>query len=169
MLEPKIFRDERGFFIESYNRRTFGEHGLDLDFVQDNHARSRRGVLRGLHYQVQQPQGKLLRVISGRVFDVAVDMRRSSSHFGKWTSVILDGEQQNMFWVPPGFAHGYLVLSETADLVYKTTDFYAPQHDRTLLWNDPQVGIQWPDCGAEIVLSEKDRGGKRLADAEVYP
>jgi dTDP-4-dehydrorhamnose 3,5-epimerase len=168
VLEPKVFGDARGFFLEPYNRRTFREAtGLDLEFVQDNHSRSRRGVLRGLHYQVRQPQGKLVRVLAGRIFDVAVDLRRSAATFGKWVGMELDAGSMRMLWVPPGFAHGFLVLSDAADILYKTTDYYAPQHERTLRWDDPQLAIGWPLAG-EPILSDKDRRGAALADAETY-
>ncbi|HEX6266245.1 MAG TPA: dTDP-4-dehydrorhamnose 3,5-epimerase [Burkholderiales bacterium] len=168
LLEPRVFGDERGFFLEPYNKRTFREAtGLDVEFVQDNHSRSRRGVLRGLHYQLRQPQGKLIRVLSGRIFDVAVDLRRSSAGFGKWVGMELDADSMRMLWIPPGFAHGFLVLSEAADISYKTTDYYAPQHERTLRWNDPQLAIAWPLSG-EPALSDKDRRGTALADAETY-
>jgi dTDP-4-dehydrorhamnose 3,5-epimerase len=169
LLEPKIYGDERGFFLESYNKRAFREAiGLDLEFVQDNHSRSRRGVLRGLHYQLPRPQGKLVRALSGRVFDVAVDLRRSSPTFGKWAGVELDAESMRMAWVPAGFAHGFVVLSDAADVSYKVTDYYAPQHERTLRWDDPRVGIAWPLAG-EPLVSEKDRRGASLADADAYP
>ena len=168
VLEPKVFGDARGFFLEPYNRRTFREAtGLDVEFVQDNHSRSKRGVLRGLHYQVRQPQGKLVRVLAGRIFDVAVDLRRSAATFGKWVGMELDAESMRMLWVPPGFAHGFLVLSEAADILYKTTDYYAPQHERTLRWDDAQLAIAWPLAG-EPILSDKDRRGASLADAETY-
>lgn len=167
ILEPKVFGDERGFFMESYNRRVFAELGLPTDFVQDNHSRSARGVLRGLHYQIQQPQGKLVRVVRGAVYDVAVDLRRSSPTFGRWEGVELSEENRRMLWIPPGFAHGFLVLSNYADFLYKTTDFYAPEHERCIAWNDPAIGIAWPLEG-EPVLSAKDRAGKALAQAEVY-
>lgn len=167
ILEPKVFGDERGFFMESYNRRVFAELSLPTDFVQDNHSRSARGVLRGLHYQIQQPQGKLVRVVRGAVYDVAVDLRRSSPTFGRWEGVELSEENRRMLWIPPGFAHGFLVLSDYADFLYKTTDFYAPEHERCIAWNDPAIGIAWPLEG-EPVLSAKDRAGKALAQAEVY-
>jgi dTDP-4-dehydrorhamnose 3,5-epimerase len=154
--------------MESWNRKTLASLGLDLDFVQDNHSRSARGVLRGLHYQIRQPQGKLMRVTSGAVCDVAVDLRRSSAYFGKWTLHELSAENRRMLWIPPGFAHGFLVLSETADFLYKSTDYYAPEHERCLYWNDPAVGIQWPFDG-EPSLSGKDQAGSLLKDAEVYP
>lgn len=169
VLEPKVFGDARGFFMESFNARTFAEvTGLkDVDFVQDNHSRSGRGVLRGLHYQVRQPQGKLVRVSQGRVFDVAVDLRRSSPTFGRWHGVELSGENHRQFWVPAGFAHGFYVLSESADFLYKTTDYYAPEHERSLAWNDPTVGVQWPLDG-EPLLSAKDLAGKPLGECEVF-
>lgn len=170
VIEPRVFGDARGFFMESWNRRTFANLGLDLDFVQDNHSRSARGVLRGLHYQLKQPQGKLVRVVAGTVYDVAVDLRKSSPTFGKWTGVELSAENRRMFWVPPGFAHGFLVLSESADFLYKATDYYAPEHDRTILWNDPELAIDWPLAGIGTpTLAAKDAAGTRFADAEAYP
>lgn len=169
ILEPKIWGDARGFFMESYNERSFRElTGLDLHFVQDNHSRSARGVLRGLHYQLQQPQGKLVRVVAGRVWDVAVDIRRGSPTFGKWQGIELSADNHRQFWVPAGFAHGFVVLSETADFLYKTTDYYAPEHERCLAWNDPTVGVQWPLEGLEPQLSGKDRQGLALAACETY-
>jgi dTDP-4-dehydrorhamnose 3,5-epimerase len=168
VLEPKVFGDARGFFLEPYNRRTFREaSGLDVEFVQDNHSRSRRGVLRGLHYQIRQPQGKLVRVLAGKIFDVAVDLRRSSPTFGKWIGMELESESTRMLWLPPGFAHGFLALSDSADILYKATDYYAPQHERTLRWDDAQLAIAWP-LSAEPILSDKDRRGASLADAETY-
>ena len=168
LLEPKVFGDARGFFFESFNQRRFAElTGHQGDFVQDNHSRSQRGVLRGLHYQIKQPQGKLVRVVSGAVFDVAVDVRRASKTFGRWFGAELTAENKRMVWIPPGFAHGFLVLSETADFLYKTTDYWAPEHERAILWNDPAIGIQWPLDG-EPQLSAKDKVGKLLADAEVF-
>lgn len=168
IIEPKVFGDARGFFMESFNARAFAEAtGLDLPFVQDNHSRSGRGVLRGLHYQVKQPQGKLVRVVRGRVFDVAVDMRRSSPSFGQWAGVELSEDNHRQFWVPAGFAHGFLVLSETADFLYKTTDYYAPEHERSLAWNDPSVGVAWPLEG-EPLLSAKDLAGKPLAECDAF-
>ncbi|MCL2877868.1 MAG: dTDP-4-dehydrorhamnose 3,5-epimerase [Acidobacteria bacterium] len=170
ILEPKVFGDTRGFFLESYNARVFsGAIGLDPVFVQDNHSRSARGVLRGLHYQIRQIQGKLIRVTHGRVFDVALDVRRGSSHFGRWVGVELSGDiPYRMFWIPPGFAHAFVVLSESADVMYKATDYYAPEHERCILWNDPDIGIEWPleRLGAPL-LSEKDRAGRLLRYAEV--
>ncbi|KAF7600894.1 MAG: dTDP-4-dehydrorhamnose 3,5-epimerase [Candidatus Dactylopiibacterium carminicum] len=169
ILEPKVFGDARGFFMESYNEKTFREAtGLQLDFVQDNHSRSARGVLRGLHYQLQQAQGKLVRVVSGRVWDVAVDMRRSSPTFGQWQGVELSAENNRQFWVPAGFAHGFVVLSESADFLYKTTDYYAPAHERCLAWNDSTVGVAWPLDDSVPQLSAKDRQGLALADCETY-
>jgi dTDP-4-dehydrorhamnose 3,5-epimerase len=168
ILEPKMFGDARGFFLESWNARDFcAAVGCDIRFVQDNHSRSRYGVLRGLHYQIRQPQGKLVRVASGRVFDVAVDLRKSSPTFGRWTGVELSAENHHQLWIPAGFAHGFLVLSDTADFLYKTTDYYAAEHERSVAWNDPAIGIAWP---AEIdpVLSAKDKAGVLLRDAEVY-
>jgi len=167
LLEPKVFGDPRGFFMESWNRQTFADLGLDLDFVQDNHSRSARGVLRGLHYQLNQPQGKLVRVTSGAVFDVAVDLRRSSAHFGQWTGHELSAENQRMLWVPPGFGHGFLVLSESADFLYKTTAYYAPQWDRGIRWDDPEIGVQWP-LELAPTLSGKDQVLPLLRDAETY-
>jgi dTDP-4-dehydrorhamnose 3,5-epimerase len=169
LLEPKVFSDARGFFLESYNRRAFRDAtGLDVEFVQDNHSRSGRNVLRGLHYQIRQPQGKLIRVTAGEVWDVAVDLRRSSPTFGQWVAFTLSDEAKNLAWIPPGFAHGFLVVSEAAEVQYKATDHYAPEHERTLLWNDPVLGIPWPLAG-EPVLAEKDRRGAALAKAQTYP
>jgi dTDP-4-dehydrorhamnose 3,5-epimerase len=170
LLEPRVFGDARGFFFESFNQRAFAEAtGLALQFVQDNHSRSGKGVLRGLHYQLQQPQGKLVRVVRGAVFDVAVDIRRSSSTFGRWIGYELSEDNQRQLWVPPGLAHGFLVLSESADFLYKTTDYYAPQHERCIAWNDPQLGIQWPlaRLSGGPVLSAKDASAKTLAEAEL--
>jgi len=167
ILEPRVFGDVRGFFMESYNRQRFAELGLATEFVQDNHSRSAHGVLRGLHYQIRQPQGKLVRVVCGAVYDVAVDLRRGSPTFGRWAGVELTEENKRMLWIPPGFAHGFLVLSDFADFLYKTTDFYAPEHERCLLWNDPALGITWPLSG-DPILSVKDRAGKSLSEAEVY-
>lgn len=169
IIEPKVFGDERGFFYESFNQKTLVEAaGITDNFVQDNHSRSAKNVLRGLHYQVKQPQGKLVRVVVGEVFDVAVDVRRSSPTFGQWVGVHLSAENKRMFWVPKGFAHGFLVLSDYAEFLYKTTDFYAPEYERSILWNDPDLGIAWPLDG-QPVLSAKDMAGVRLKDAEVFP
>ncbi|NEO32240.1 MAG: dTDP-4-dehydrorhamnose 3,5-epimerase [Symploca sp. SIO3C6] len=168
IIEPRVFGDDRGFFYESYNQRAFSDKaGITADFVQDNHSRSQQNVLRGLHYQIQQPQGKLLRVIVGSIFDVAVDIRKSSPTFGQWVSCLLSAENKRQVWVPPGFAHGFLVLSEAAEVLYKTTDFYAPQHERTLLWNDPDLAIAWP-LSKNPILSAKDLAGQPLKQAEVY-
>ena len=167
LIKPQVFGDERGFFLESWNARTFAGAGLDLAFVQDNHSRSARGVLRGLHYQLTDPQGKLVRVTRGRVFDVAVDIRRSSPSFGQWVGAELSEDNQRQLWVPPGFAHGFVVLSESADFLYKTTDYYAPEHERCIAWNDPQLAIRWP-YEAEPRLSAKDAQGLMLAQAEVF-
>ena len=166
ILEPKLFGDPRGFFMESYNRQVFAAAtGADPEFVQDNHSRSRKGVLRGLHYQVEQPQGKLVRVSQGAVFDVAVDIRKDSPTFGRWAGVELTGENHRQLWVPAGLAHGFVVLSDTADFLYKTTDYYAPQHERCIAWNDPQLAIAWPYPG-QPQLSAKDQAGKSLAEVE---
>jgi dTDP-4-dehydrorhamnose 3,5-epimerase len=168
ILEPEVFGDERGFFFESYNERVFEElTGLRPRFVQDNHSRSARGVLRGLHYQIRQTQGKLVRVAAGEVFDVAVDLRRTSPTFGKWTGTTLTASNKRLLWVPEGFAHGFLVLSDSADFLYKATDFYAPRHERCVIWNDPDIGISWPLAG-DPVLAARDRAGKRLADSELF-
>ena len=167
LIEPKVFGDARGFFLESWNRKTFADAGLDIHFVQDNHSRSGKGVLRGLHYQMNAPQGKLVRVTSGAVFDVAVDMRRSSPNFGRWEGVELTAENHRMLWIPPGFAHGFLVLSDSADFLYKTTDYYAPQWDRGVRWDDPEIGIDWP-LDAPPTLSDKDRVLPILQDAEGF-
>ena len=167
LVEPRVFGDERGFFFESWNARVLAESGIDAAFVQDNHSRSSRGVLRGLHYQIEHAQGKLVRAVMGEVFDVAVDLRRSSSTFGKSVCVVLSAENKRMLWVPPGFAHGFLVLSESADFLYKTTDYWYPQHERTLLWNDPALGIAWP-TDVPPTLAAKDVAGRPLASAEVY-
>ena len=169
IIEPKVFGDARGFFFESFNQKSFNEAtGLDVNFVQDNHSKSVRGVLRGLHYQIQQPQGKLVRVVQGKVWDVAVDIRKSSPTFGQWVGAELSEDNQHQLWVPPGFAHGFVVLSETADFLYKTTDYYAPQHERCIAWNDPQLAIAWPDIGMAPLLSAKDQRGLGLAEAPVF-
>ncbi|MBL8453470.1 MAG: dTDP-4-dehydrorhamnose 3,5-epimerase [Zoogloea sp.] len=168
ILEPKVFGDSRGFFMESYNARVFHEAtGLDVSFVQDNHSRSGKGVLRGLHYQIQQSQGKLVRVVRGSVFDVVVDLRRSSPTFGRWVGVELSEENNRQFWIPPGFAHGFLVTSDSADFLYKTTDYYAPEHERSLAWNDPDVGVAWP-LDAAPLLSATDVAGKPLGECETF-
>lgn len=168
LLEPRVFVDERGFFLESWNAREFNSAiGSDVQFVQDNLSRSALGVLRGLHYQIRQPQGKLVRVVSGRVFDVAVDLRKSSATFGRWVGVELSEHNYRQVWVPPGFAHGFLVLSESADVLYKTTDYYAPEHERCLIWNDAEIGVSWP-LDREPVLHPKDRLGLPFSRAEVF-
>ncbi|KVU36008.1 dTDP-4-dehydrorhamnose 3,5-epimerase [Burkholderia ubonensis] len=168
LIEPKVFGDARGFFFESYNAREFAEQvGASAVFVQDNHSRSSRGVLRGLHYQVQHAQGKLVRVVEGEVFDVAVDIRKRSPNFGKWVGVHLSADNHRQVWVPPGFAHGFVVLSESAQFLYKTTDYWFPEHERSIVWNDPEIGIEWP-IDFEPVLAAKDAAGNRLSDAEVY-
>ena len=169
VLEPRVFGDERGFFFESFNARAFTEAtGLTPAFVQDNHSRSARGVLRGLHYQISQPQGKLVRVVEGEVFDVAVDLRRGSPTFGRWAGTHLSADNKRQMWVPEGFAHGFVVLSESAEFLYKTTDYYAPEHERCIRWDDPQLAIDWPLQEAPQ-LSAKDRGGVAFADAELFP
>ena len=169
LLEPVVHGDERGFFLETYRKEVFAEAGVDVEFVQDNHSRSSRGVLRGLHYQLQQPQGKLVRVVYGEVFDVAVDMRRSSPTFGQWEGQILSADNKRALWVPPGFAHGFLVLSEYAEVTYKCTTYYAPGHERSLLWNDPTLNIPWPDIDMlQIQWSDKDRNASLLADADTF-
>ncbi len=168
VLEPKVFGDERGFFFESYNKQALAKVGITAEFVQDNHSRSVRNVLRGLHYQIKQPQGKLVRVIQGEVFDVAVDIRRSSPSFGRWVGFQLSAENKRVVWIPPGFAHGFLVLSEVVEFLYKTTDYWALEHERCLIWNDPNLAIDWPLSG-EPILSAKDQKGSALKSAELYP
>ena len=171
ILEPKVFGDARGFFMESYNAKAFHDAtGLDVSFVQDNHSRSGKGVLRGLHYQIEHAQGKLVRAVRGSVFDVAVDLRKSSPTFGQWAGVELSEDNHRQLWIPPGFAHGFLVTSESADFLYKTTDYYAPQYERSLAWNDPTVGVEWPLhlLGGAPLLSAKDVAGKALADCETF-
>ncbi len=169
VFEPRVFGDHRGYFFESWRADVCARAGITLPFVQDNQSSSRQGVLRGIHYQIRQPQGKLVRVISGRVFDVAVDLRRGSPAFGRWTGVELTADNHRQLWVPPGFGHAFYVLSETAEFVYKCTDYYAPEHERTLQWDDPRVGIAWPlVAGVETVLSDKDRAGLPLDRAEVF-
>ncbi|HFD79169.1 MAG TPA: dTDP-4-dehydrorhamnose 3,5-epimerase [Gammaproteobacteria bacterium] len=162
LIEPDVFGDRRGFFLESWHRKKYAAAGLDVDFVQDNHSRSGRGVLRGLHYQLQQPQGKLVRVVTGKVFDVAVDIRRGSPTFGRWVGVELSGDNHRQLYVPPGFAHGFCVLSDSADFLYKCTDFYAPEYEHGILWNDPDIGIDWP--GADFQVSDKDAANRLLRD-----
>ncbi|HHD56245.1 MAG TPA: dTDP-4-dehydrorhamnose 3,5-epimerase [Desulfobulbaceae bacterium] len=169
VIHPQVFADERGFFFESFNQRRWREKvGLDTRFVQENHSRSTKNVLRGLHYQIRQPQGKLVRVIVGEVFDVAVDIRKSSPTFGTWVGVVLSAENKKQFWLPEGFAHGFVVLSDVAEFLYLTTDYYAPEHERAICWNDPQISIDWPMSGTPI-LSAKDQEAVLLKDAELYP
>ena len=167
LIEPRVFGDDRGFFYESWNQRAFADAGVDAAFVQDNHSRSRRNVLRGLHYQVEHAQGKLVRAVVGEVYDVAVDLRRSSPNFGRAVGVTLSADNKCMLWIPPGFAHGFVVVSEVAEFLYKTTDFWYPAHERTLLWNDPALGIDWPIVGEPIVAA-KDAAGVPLASAQTY-
>lgn len=168
LIEPRVFEDERGFFYESYNQRAFTEKaGMSVQFVQDNHSRSNRNVLRGLHYQIQQPQGKLVRAISGAILDVAVDLRSNSSTFGQSVSYNLSAENKHQLWIPPGFAHGFLVLSDSAEVLYKTTDYYAPQHERCIVWNDPDLAIDWP-LSAPPIVSAKDQAGQQFKTAEVF-
>lgn len=170
LIEPQVFGDSRGFFMETWHAAKFAEAGLDCDFVQDNHSKSVQGTLRGLHYQIKKPQGKLVRVISGEVFDVAVDLRKSSPFFGRWVGDILSAENKKMLWVPPGFAHGFYVLSPEAEFVYKCTELYAPEHERCICWDDPALGIVWPLlAGKPPLLSAKDLAGASLAEAELYP
>lgn len=169
LIEPQVFGDARGFFFESWNARSFAAAGIDATFVQDNHSRSAKGVLRGLHYQVKQTQAKLIRVITGSVFDVAIDLRRSSPTFGRWAGAVLSGENKRQLWIPKGFAHGFLCLEDGTEFVYKCTDFYAPEYERSLLWNDPALEIDWPLDGLQPTLSPKDAAGKPLSDAEVFP
>lgn len=168
ILEPRVFGDERGFFFESWNKRTLAELGIDADFVQDNHSKSARNVLRGLHYQVEHAQGKLVRVIAGEVFDVAVDLRRASPTFKRWVGFTLSAENRHVAWIPPGFAHGFCVTSDSAEFLYKTTDYWSPQHERTIAWNDPELAIDWPLSDAPL-LAAKDQAGLPLAKAETYP
>ncbi len=169
VIEPVVREDVRGFFLEVWQEQRYRSAGIDLPFVQDNHSRSGCGTLRGLHYQIRHPQGKLVRVAAGEVFDVAVDLRRSSPTFGRWVGTILSGENHRQVWVPPGFAHGFYVTSEWADVLYKVTDFYAPEYDRTLRWDDSEVGVEWPLSGGKPVLSAKDAAGLSLSDADTYP
>ncbi|CAH2913818.1 MAG: dTDP-4-dehydrorhamnose 3,5-epimerase (EC [uncultured Paraburkholderia sp.] len=168
IIEPKVFGDARGYFYESFNAVEFAEHvEAGVTFVQDNHSRSAKGVLRGLHYQIQHAQGKLVRVVEGEVFDVAVDIRKSSPNFGKWEGVLLSGDNHRQLWIPPGFAHGFAMLSETAQFLYKTTDYWYPEHERSILWNDPEIGIEWP-MDWEPVLAAKDLAGKPLSEADCF-
>jgi dTDP-4-dehydrorhamnose 3,5-epimerase len=170
LIEPDVFGDERGFFMETWQRQRFADNGIDYDFVQDNHSRSVQGTLRGLHYQIRQAQGKLVRVTAGAVYDVGVDLRRSSPTFGQWVGACLDAATKRMLWVPPGFAHGFLVTSESAELQYKCTDYYAPDHERSLRWDDPAIGIRWPlPAGQEPLVSTKDAAAPTLEAAELYP
>jgi dTDP-4-dehydrorhamnose 3,5-epimerase len=169
LIEPQIFGDSRGFFMETWHAAKFATAGLDCNFVQDNHSKSVQGTLRGLHYQIRKPQGKLVRVISGEVFDVAVDLRKSSPFFGRWVGDILSAENKKMLWVPPGFGHGFYVLSPEAEFVYKCTEFYAPEHECCIRWDDPELGIAWPLVGQAPLLSAKDLAGVSLAEAELYP
>lgn len=170
IIEPRVLGDERGYFMETWRDNLFREAGLDVPFVQDNQSSSGRGVLRGLHYQVRQPQGKLVRVIAGRVFDVAVDLRRSSPTCGRWVGTELSADNRRQLWVPPGFGHGFYVLSESAEFVYKCSDYYAPEHERVIRWDDPDLGIAWPlVAGVETVLSDKDRAGVPFARADLFP
>jgi len=166
LIEPRVFGDERGFFMETWNQKLFAENGIDVEFVQDNHSKSSKGILRGLHYQLQQTQGKLVRVASGKVFDVAVDIRRSSPTFGQHVSAVLSAANKNMLWVPPGFAHGFFSMEDDTEFLYKCTDFYAPEHECSVLWNDAELGIEWPLDNIEPQLSEKDRNAVAFKDAE---
>lgn len=170
LLEPLVFGDDRGFFLERFNKRTFAaDTGLELDFVQDNHSRSAQNVLRGLHYQIRQPQGKLVWVVAGEIFDVAVDLRRRSPTFGQWAGFALSARSRQMAWIPPGFAHGFLVVSDIAEVLYKTTDYYAPEHERTLLWSDAELGISWPLAPAvDPLLAQKDRSGRTLRSCDLF-
>ncbi|POR55921.1 dTDP-4-dehydrorhamnose 3,5-epimerase [Paraburkholderia eburnea] len=168
IIEPKVFEDARGYFFESFNARDFAaQTGVCSEFVQDNQSRSAKGVVRGLHYQIEHAQGKLMRVVQGEVFDVAVDLRRNSPTFGKWVGVLLSAANHRQLWIPPGFAHGFVTVSASAEMLYKTTDYWFPEHERTLLWNDPAIGIEWPDAG-EPILAPKDAAGKLLAEAQTY-
>lgn len=170
ILEPKVFGDERGFFMESWNAKGFRDAtGLSFEFVQDNHSHSAKGVLRGIHYQLVRPQGKLVRVASGSVFDVAVDLRRSSPNFGRWTGVVLSAENKRQLWIPPGFGHGFLVLSDAADFLYKATEYWSAVLDRSVVWNDRSIGIEWPAVALPPLLAAKDQSARRLEDAEVFP
>lgn len=169
IFEPAVHGDERGYFMETFRDSFFSDRGIEVNFVQDNQSKSVQGTLRGLHYQLQHPQGKLARIVSGEVFDVAVDLRKSSKYFGKSVGVVLSAENKRQLWIPPGFAHGFYVISESAELLYKCTDYYHPEDDNSLLWNDPGLEIEWPLLGQQPLLSEKDKAAKSLADAPVYP
>ncbi|WP_374612182.1 dTDP-4-dehydrorhamnose 3,5-epimerase [Sphingorhabdus sp.] len=168
LIEPRVFGDERGFFLESWNQEAFADAGLQIEFVQDNHSQSSKGVLRGLHYQITKPQGKLIRVVSGRAWDVVVDLRKSSPWFGKWAGFELTADNKHLLWIPPGFAHGFLALEDQTDLIYKCTNYYAPEFERSILWSDPAIGIEWPLERQIPRLSDKDANGKLLIDAEIY-
>ena len=168
LLEPVVHEDERGYFMETFRKSFLHEHGIDMDFVQDNQSMSKKGTLRGLHYQLEYPQGKLARALSGQIFDVAVDLRKTSPSFGHWVGEFLTAENRKQLWIPPGFAHGFLVLSDTAELSYKCTDYFQPEDDHSLLWSDPEVNIKWPEINEEITLSEKDQAGKLLSEASVF-
>jgi dTDP-4-dehydrorhamnose 3,5-epimerase len=168
LIEPRVFQDERGFFLESYQKRKFQDAGIGADFVQDNHSKSCRATLRGLHYQIRQPQGKLVRVVSGEIFDVCLDIRKHSPTFGQWVGHYLSAENKRMLWVPAGFAHGFYVTSTEAEVIYKASDYYAPEWERCILWNDPALGIEWPTQGETPILSAKDLRGKLLSEAELY-
>lgn len=168
LIEPRVFEDQRGFFFESYQKENFIEAGIPFDFVQDNHSKSQQGTLRGLHYQIQQPQGKLVRVVLGEIFDVAVDIRKNSPTFGQWAGDYLSSTNKRMLWVPPGFAHGFYVTSSDAEVIYKATDYYAPNWERTIAWDDPAINIKWPINGTVPILSEKDKTGLTLNKAEIY-
>lgn len=169
LIEPRVFGDERGFFMETWNAAHFAEAGLDACFVQDNHSRSSRGVLRGIHYQLARPQGKLVRVTAGCVFDVAIDLRRGSPNYGKWVGIELSAENNRMLWIPPGFGHGFLTLEDGTDFLYKCTEFYGPEDEHCIRWDDPALGIAWPLAELEPCLSAKDQAGRAFVDAEVYP
>jgi dTDP-4-dehydrorhamnose 3,5-epimerase len=168
LIKPKVYEDERGFFLESYQKKWFEDNDIVANFVQDNHSKSQRGTLRGLHYQIQQPQGKLMRVVAGEVFDVAVDIRKNSPTFGKWVGELLSAENKKMIWIPPGFAHGFYVTSPSAEVIYKATDYYAPQWERSIAWNDPQLNIDWPTQNQMPILSPKDANGKLLVEADLF-
>lgn len=168
LVKPRTFSDARGFFMETWEKKVFESEGINLEFVQDNHSHSTKNVLRGMHYQIQHPQGKLIRAITGSIFDAVIDLRKESPTFGKWVGAILNEENHYMLWIPPGFAHGFCVLSESTDFVYKETDYYTPEFERSIIWNDPEVGIVWPDSLESPILSPKDLNGKFLRDAEIF-